>query len=219
MGVHKVPGAEVYITSSIDPRQEDPVEFAMRTIEVEENAKGWDRPAKLYMISLIPGAGLIFAEANMPPNYFDEPPPALEALAVALKEDEELREMAVPQGLIPDNLFGVAFMCEGWGIKRKVEDGVPTERPSEAADRIETRMFIAITAGQPVGEHGSPDHDKCGDLHYLSRDRGEIPKLEKVTNLFHTRQEDNPHMSGRVPNALGHVFVQAMGLSRRDPVL
>jgi hypothetical protein len=214
----RTPGADFYVSGPINPREEDPVEHALRMMEAEAEGDGWDQPARLYFISLQQGVGLVMQTAVMPPDLFDVPPEGLHTLSDLLATDEDFARDFVEKGFLPDNLFGVAFIAEGWMIKGKEEEMVARmgEHPSEAADRIETRTVVAITAGHPVGGHGDPDHDKCGDFFMLLRERGQIPEFKKETNIFHRQLED---LRAEVPNALAHVFVQAMRRSRRDPVV
>lgn len=219
MTMFRVPGTEVHIMGSIDPKEMDPIEYAMRSCEADEDGRGWDRPARLYYFSTIQGVGLVMMEAMLPENLLSEPPAGLETLYRALT-DEKLSSGFIEHDLIPDNMYGVCFMVEGWSVKRTTEQlAAHSGRPSEQPDRVEVRTLLAITAGQPHGDKDDEDHGGCGDLFILNRERGNVPEFKKQTNLFHTAPEDNVELSGRVPNALAHVFVAAMKLSRRDPVV
>lgn len=223
MAVFRAPGVQVHLADLKGDNETDPIEYALRAMEAEEDAQGWDRKARFFWIALQQGVGVIVSEAILPPDLFDRPPDGLEVLAGVLADEdgEGTGQRMVEKGMLPDNLHGVMFMVEGWSVKRTQEQmDAPGVRPSQAADREETRTVTAITYGlKRKGEPDSAEHANCGELHWLARIRGEVPEYKKYTHLFHTPAGQIPEMSGRVPNALGHVFVHAMNLSRRDPVV
>ena len=170
----------------------DPLQQAMRTLEADLEAQGWDakptfyilqRPANLLAVSPLqvpdmvtedPSSGLpLFAAylSGMPLPTEDGP-------QVASYEDrmETLRLMAGP------NFYGIAMFTEGWTVPdadSRIEE-FATRTVHEAPDRIEIRYGIAVTTMHEIVR--------------IHRIRGEIPEYQATM--------DDYSPQGRVPDSL-----------------
>ncbi len=148
--------------------QDDHIAIALKAIEKELEAAGWDARATFYSIGAYRGA-LTVTTLDMPEAVYEHPTMFLQLLLPMLEQDP--RGMKALRARLPENFFGIVFFSEGWSVK-----GVPDADMQEWAgrldqhpDRVENRMGYACTLD--------------GRILQILRDRGSEPKLDEVANV------------------------------------
>ena len=166
--------------------QEAVVECLWHLDEAMEQ-RGWDEPSHLLMVrtTMTDEKGYVLMEPVFGWHRFaaagQSPQEALAMVAAAYG--------SMPQDLllagIPSDLFGVAFVTEGWSISAPLDDAaalieeVDGARVQDLPNRVEIRMvYLQPVAGEPV----LLQHERDGLVEIVDgAHAGAVPRLlEKV---------------------------------------